>query len=588
MAGFFLVKNNDDTLNLQMALNAFADKGLRTPTKYPLGTHTLYLFSKTTDHCPYIAEMENGFCAAVGAYIYKGLEFSQSLEATVDDYVNGSLDYSEMYGQYTLIMNISGQLFILSDALSTKHVFTDRQNRFFSSSFFAAVSAIGNVTINDIAVYEKMLTGIIISPDTLVNEVMSVNRSEQEKLNNADCEVTFLVHPRIAILPEHNRGRRDSIDRQAENIREYFKAIKPAISEDRVDLGLSAGHDSSLVFAAIASSYGNVHLHTHSTGHVHDREKRAAVAMAKTKGLSPTIVPTPRLDESGVDLQKLLLENLFFFDGRTSHDIGGFSATYRAEYRLMATDGCLTSLSGVGGECLRNHYSVRGSKLDADRFFMDKVFNKSFIEAAPHSLVERVKAHHIEKAEKILNAKLHGMVDRLNLRRYYSEVLMADGQGNVIDAYSIVSKCIAPFLDPHILQEAYRGIKYLGNCGEYESGIICELDPEIGVCINANNGYPFNRIPLSLRIKEALRASVSSEIWERLNSIKNIKQKNPADTYFNSVLKKNQGLARAFENMKMRFPDIDFDTVIKGYAMDASVEYLALTIGMIKNELQFD
>ena len=184
----------------------------------------------------------------------------------------------------------------------------------------------------------------------------------------------------------------------------------------------------------------------------------------------------------------------------------------------------------------------------------------------------------------MLKTELHGWVNRINLRRYYSEILMADGQGNVIDAYNTVSKCIAPFLDVHVLTEAYRGLKYLGNCGEYESGIICALDPDIGSCINANNGYPFNHIPLSLRIKESIRASVSSEMWVKLNHLKDRNMNNDKPSYFMSVLNKSDDLRKSFDFLQERYPDIAFDTVVEGYAMDALVEYLSLTVRKLSNE----
>ena len=585
MAGFFLTRTDDNNIKINKALHSFAEDGLKNPSEYSCGDYTLYLFDKITAKEPYIAKTEKGFCAAVGAFIYKGLSYTQSLKMVIEDFLNRNLDYSEMYGQYTLILFVDNMLLILPDALSTKHIFSDRQYSFFSSSFFAAASAIGNVSINDMAVYEKMLTGIIISPDTLINEVIQINKNEQKRINDLNCGVTFLIHPQIKILPKHHQGRKLSVISQAQNIRKYFSAIRPALGEERVDLGLSAGHDSSLIFAAMNSMYkDNLHIHTHSTGHVHDKEKNAAIAMAKIKGLKPTIVPTPRLDESGIDLNNILYENLLFFDGRTSHDIGGFSATYRAKYRLMATDGCQSTLSGIGGECFRNHYSVKGNRMNAERFFTDKVFSRCFIDAIPHELFEKVMCYHLKKAEKVLQVKLRGKTDRLHLRRYYSEILMADGQGNVIDAYNTVSKCIAPFLDPHILQEAYRGIKYLGNCGEYESSIICELDPEIGECINANNGYPFSHIPIKLRIKEAIRTFVSSRTWENLNWIRKKNKHDQSNTYFFDVLSKSEKLSNAFNELKDKYPIVDFNKAIQGYAMDALIEYLALTIRKLKNE----
>ena len=586
MAGFLLLRRNNGELFLDKALQAFKESGLSAPAEYSLGDFTLYLYHKMAEQEPCVVQNGQDFCTAIGAYIYKGLPYKQSLEATMKDATENKLAFEEMLGQYTLIIYVNNRICMVSDALSSKHFFSDRKYSFFSSSFFAAVAAVGKCSINNLAVCEKMLTGIIISPATLVNEIVQMNRNEQINANQKNCGISFLIQPEMEIKPLHKSGKVESLRNQAETIRQYFTKIAPALEEDRVDLGLSAGHDSSLLFAAIFPFFREkLHLRTHSTGHVHDREKRAAIDMAHVKKLEMTVVPTPRLDEAGIDLSTLLQENLLFFDGRTSHDIGGFSATYRASYRLQATDGCQTALTGVGGECFRNHYSVKGRKMDADKFFSDKAFNRSFYESCPKELAEQVKEYHLRKAEAILKIPLHGKVSRLNLRRYYSEILMADGQGNVIDAYNTVSHCIAPFMDPFILKEAYRGMKYLGNCGEYESALINELDPEIGACVNANNGYPFNHIPLKLRMKEAVRASVSNDLWGKLNSLK--EKRNHAkgkDEYLNKVLGKSNELAEAFESLRKRFSEINFDTVVKGYAMDALVEYLALTVRKLTDE----
>ena len=159
----------------------------------------------------------------------------------------------------------------------------------------------------------------------------------------------------------------------------------------------------------------------------------------------------------------------FFFDGRTSHDIGGFSATYTANYRLNATDRCMTTLTGVGGECLRNHFCVKGKSINADAFFDDVIFNSHFRKTAGEAVYRRIAEKHLSKCEQLLDVKLHGKVNRINLRRYYSEIMMPEGQGHVIDAYNLVSWCVAPFLDWQVLSVAYCGMPYLGYMGEYES-----------------------------------------------------------------------------------------------------------------------
>ena len=585
MAGFFLCRTSDDRINVSGALRSFSEKGLADPVRYILGDYTAYIYPKMTEELPAVAENSGGFCAAVGAYVYKGLGKAESLEKTLADYLADKLSLSDMYGQYTLILYNRQKIRIISDALSSKHFFSDRSFSFFSSSLFAAAAAIGNYTINDEAVYEKLLTGIIISPDTIIHEIIQMNKQQQEIANESCRGVSFIIHPDIKIQPFHTGGAYRSEKIQSECILDYISQLTPAIREDRADLGLSAGHDSSLLFAALVQkNKEQLHLHTHSTGHVHDREKNAAQRMADVKAVNITVIPTPRLDEEGIDLSGLLNENLLFFDGRTSHDIGGFSATYRAQYRISATDGCRITFSGVGGECYRNHYSERGRKINADKFFMDKIFNRSFIEGASQALMEKTCRDHIRKAEAVLKVSLHGKVDRINLRRYYSEVLMADGQGHVIDAYNQVSSCFAPFLEQRILSEAYRGIKYLGNNGEYESGIISVTDPAVGGCINSNNGYPFNHIPLKLRVKENLRTRVSRNTWERMNTLFRRESSGNGEKYLKAILSKNKMLLEAYTALQEQYPDIDFDHVIKGYAMDANVAYLALVMRKLNNE----
>lgn len=586
MAGFFLYKTNDKKLNVHQAKQVFADNGLINPCSIEMGDYTLLLFKKLAEEVPAMATNDKGICAAVGAYVYKGLNSEESLKTTLDDFINHQLSLADMRGQYTLILYSNDHIHLVSDALSAKHFFSDKYFSFYSSSLFSAAAAIGEYTINDMAVYEKLLTGIIVSPDTIINEIVQMNKNQQMIANQSGQKVSFLIHPDMTVKPFHTTGRQESERKQAECILSYFKEVEETIREGQTDLGLSAGHDSTLLFAALVNGFRDqLHLHTHSTGHVHDREKKAATDMAKAKNMDITVVQTPRLNEEDIDLSGLLHENLMFFDGRTSHDIGGFSATYRSQYRYHATNGSKTTFSGVGGECLRNHYSVRGKKINADEFFTDKIFNKSFAENTSQELIEKVKNAHIKKAEAILKVPLHGKVDRINLRRYYSEVLMADGQGNVIDAYNTVSKCFAPFLEQSILTEAYRGMFYLGNYGEYESGIINMLDPDIGSCTNANNGYPFNHIPMKVRIKENVRTRVSTGTWEKLNRY--ISGKNTGlsdDNYFKSVMKKNEELAQAYAGIKERYPNVDFDQVINGYAMDANVAYLSMTLRKLNHE----
>ena len=51
-----------------------------------------------------------------------------------------------------------------------------------------------------------------------------------------------------------------------------------------------------------------------------------------------------------------------------------------------------------------------------------------------------------------------------------------------------------------------------------------------------------------------------------------------------NVLNKSEDLFLAFSYLQKKYPDISFDTVVKGYAMDAMIEYLSLTMRKLTNE----
>ena len=70
-----------------------------------------------------------------------------------------------------------------------------------------------------------------------------------------------------------------------------------------------------------------------------------------------------------------------------------------------------------------------------------------------------------------------------------------------------------------------------------------------------------------------------------LNNMKSGGSKKQDESYFSSVLNKSKELSDAYDELKKKYPDVDFDIVIKGYEMDALVEYLALTVRKLTNEV---
>jgi hypothetical protein len=279
------------------------------------------------------------------------------------------------------------------------------------------------------------------------------------------------------------------------------------------------------------------------------------------------------------------MENLHFFDGRTSFDIGGLSSTYTTKYRAQSTEGRGFTMTGVGGEVYRNNFSIAGKKIDMQEFLRDSVFNKFFDKAVPENAIrEKIKTFHLKKAENRLSTTLKGKVEMLTVRRYYSELMMPEGQGAVIDAYNQVSRCIAPFIEPNIIKEAYKGLKYFGSGGEYEGAIIHYLDPSLAH-INSIYGYPFDNISLRYKVKEWVRAHISTSVWDILAQLRGRNSVDNDKAYLSRVCRKSMLLENALVHLKKLLPEVNYDKLLCGKSAASNVAYLAVVLYQWKDRL---
>lgn len=590
MGAFFLYRKLTD-INIESAKQEFHNKGFQNPKELSLGEWKIIVYAKIATCQKNYRLIDEDAVFSVGTPVYKEMNYTDSLVRLLTDFQSGNLDTSRLLGHYNLVFFVRGKISVLCDPLNVKHLFTDRQHQFYTSSFLAAAAAChGDLTLNRMAVYEKLLSGIIVSPDTVLKEIKQLDLTLMDAINRENAGIHFIPNHILLDHVEYHRCKvQKSVEKQGEVLKDYFNKISAVARENGADVGLSGGYDSRLVLA-VADLYfhDSLHAHTHSTGHVHEREKKVALEMAKQKGIPCTVITTQRLDDIKSGIEPLLWDNLHFFDGRTAFDIGGFSATYTTDYRLQATEGRGFTMTGVGGEVYRNNFFIYGKKIDMQKFLNSYVFNKFFDEAVPDkNLRERIKAFHLKKAENRLKTNLKGKVDMLAVKRYYSELMMPEGQGVVIDAYNQVSSLIAPFMEPTIINEAYKGIKFHGSSGGYEGAIIQYLDPALAY-INSTYGYPFDHIPMKHKVKEWVRAHVPASIWDMLAQLKGRRTEDEGKAYLYRVCKKSTMLENALACLKKLLPDADYDKLLCGKSAASNVAYLAVVLYHWKDRLRVD
>lgn len=585
MGAVFLYREHAET-DVNNAMAVFNRMGFTMPVSFECGGWRIMSFNKLAAVDDSFYRSGDAFIISVGMPVYKGLGYAETLAALLEDHQKGSLKYDELFGHYNLFFCVSGELTVISDEWNEKHLFTDTRFRIISSSMLAvAATMTDRLTVNRTAVYEKLLTGIIMPPDTIFNEIMQIDNSVMASINREERNVRFAIAPQKSFSEEpHKAGRAASVKAQAQTLLNYFEKLKSA-AKDGVDTGLSGGYDSRLILACANKVFGDkLHLHTHNTEDVHNKDKRIAMMMAGYVKKNCVAVPTKRLNHIE-DVDKTLIDNVLLFDGRTSFSIGGFSETYTANYRKTATAALPLTLTGVGGELYRNVFSVSGKYVEFRKFLQTKVFFPEFQEAVGSDIYESACRNVFNKVEKRLGIDIGAKLNINMTHRYYCEIMMPDGQGNVLDAYNQVSGCIAPFLDPSIIREGYRGLKYHVTGGDYEGAIIDFIDSGLA-SITSSYGYPLNSRPLKARIKERLRSEIPPSFWHVLHRIKERgKPVSNCGSYLMQVCQVSGLMKSAFDSLCEAMPEIDFGFLLKNAELEKTVPFLALSIYLIKEGL---
>jgi len=496
MGAFFLYQKGKPLL-IDDVERIFSRKSFLDPRLFDLGDWSLLLYRKQliTEPNYYIAEDGSSvFCC--GTIVYKKLGYSDSLKQLLADFSNKNIDQDVLIGNFCVLIFDGLKLFMMTDQLNVQHVFFNEQRSCFSSSFLAILAASPQpLSLNRMAVNEKITTGHIISPETLVEEIYKLNDNIKSSFFQ-NHDITFICYSPLTVQQNyHKEGMKKSIQRQIVVLKEYFQSIDNLNIEFGAELGLSSGYDCRLILALSRFLSKPISLHTHNTKGVHDYEVCIAKKIAQLKKIQLTVVPTKVLGEHDDErLEEILYDNLYYFDSRSEYSIGAFSEIYTNKYRKLTLADNRLTLNGLGGEIFRNSYFTPQREFRWSDWMNNHVFYPSVSETLGKGKIYSIILNRIiAKMENILKFKVP---DRSNLffaHLYYGLIRMPECAGNVHNAFNQVSFFLTPFIDLHVIKEGLAAIPYIGCCGRYEAAMINELDPELASVIS-HYGFSFNRI----------------------------------------------------------------------------------------------
>ena len=569
------------------ALELFKEMGFSLPLSVEVGEWTIYSYRKMVSNFPNVVSAHGCTLISTGTPIYKGLDYCDSLTALLNDYCSSSLDLKELIGQYTVLFCRKGTIDILIDPLGCKHLFTNKTRSMLSSHMLAiGLCCNKHLHINREAFCEKLLTGIIMPPSTLFREILQVDWNIAENINNECRGIRFYRASDFYVSISDRKTLEQCLIEQANTLNNYFCLLNKA-GKGGIDIGLSGGYDSRLGLVCLNKfSSVRIHLHSHKTENVHNKDLAIARKMAKAINLPCHVIPTKELKHSD-DVDKILRKSVLYFDGRSSFSIGGCGEVYTASYRKESTESTPFTLTGVGGELYRNVFDIGYRNIRFDRFMEDKVFSQNFRKALPPNLYYELHDSIIKKAAIRLGINPKSRQSKSIAHRFYCEIMMPDGQGVALDAYNQVSCCVAPFLEPRIIVKGYETIPFHHSGGEFEGKLIKYIDPDLAA-IPSSYGYPIGKRSMTARIKESMRAYIPSSVWNQMAERFLRGKKSTSVIKDEELYAGSQTLKDACAYLFELFPEIDFIPLLKSKEDFRKIQFAAMTLYYMKEKIALD
>jgi hypothetical protein len=565
--GAFFLYHNDAELCLDEVSQLFEKKGFRAPRRFLFGSWNLWLYRKILAHSDnYLRDDQGSAIASCGTVVYRGLGYRDSLKRLLSDFRTGNLDQEQLLGSFCLVFWDGEIVSILMDRSGTFHVFANDVHTCLSSSFLGLLTASPSpLPLNRLALCEKMATGYIVSPDTLVEGIEQLDSDVAATFSYSSSGLQVLSVCARPPIELHNKGLRESIACQISRLQIHFKAMDALHREAHGDLGLSSGYDSRLLVACAKYLSTPIDLYTHGTQGVHEFEASIARQIATNRNQKLHQISTRRIEDlSADDTETLLNDALYFQDGRCAN-MGAFSEVHTKSYRLNVAGNNYLSWNGLGGEMYRNFYFSANRNVTL-RHWMNRHVYYPFAPDAWGCRDDYESMHRriIAKVSRRLGTDVSSQVSFLWLRRYYSEVRMPDCSAIKNDAHNQLSCFHTPFMDATLVAEALNATPYIGYAGSYQARLIQHIAPALAK-LQTHYGHPLDHIPYKYRCTAFIRSLVPNYI----HYIKMRRKLRRAETSF---LTSYYGFSSQVR-MLGEIHDVLSDVVFRGRFKDAMIHY---------------
>jgi hypothetical protein len=525
--GAFILFNKKTDISETKIIDHFKVRGFEhAPIKFEFENYILLLFQKQSLQIKNYCFLDNNALFSVGTIIYKGLSYGDSLNSILYDFVNGEIDFSQVYGNFFVIFKRGTDLYFLHDPFSSYGVYYDEDQKIISSSFLAILNCSGkSYEMGTEAITETLLTGTLIGPDTLVKGIF--------RIENIVSSIGIIKRIKRNLNIEEPASKTVAVDFHLRKMKLFFLNMEKLVNEFGLSAGMTGGFDSRMLMALILNTYDEYHFYTHWRK---NKNKDLSIAHNICRDLNIDLysieVKDP-IDMTRDEFENNLRSACLFYDGNIRSEIYWTEVFNTLSYRKKIVSGKGVELNGMGGEQYRNaerriwyqwnfkrwikyEYLFRNS----GRIIRNKEFEQLFI--------ERI----IYKIEKLLSERSIINFTHKNLLRFINEIYNPANRlvRNCAENQLIFS--LSPFADSELSIPGYSLVKRKGWGYRFEMEMLQRINLRLA-SYTSTYGFSFaGKEPLKVKMITLLHELLPFRLYNSVyRHIKTRKKAEINETY---------------------------------------------------------
>lgn len=501
MGAFFIARDTIAATRGEKLASAHRAAGFQLAKKVMLDDHVLYLYRKLDGEGGLSVETADGGLACLtGQLVYRGTCGEEGLRLYCADIARGAVDRDRVIGQYALLFCKGRSLRLATDAMGFFQIYMNVEAGVASSSFWAMLELLPEVTLDSAGVYEYAWNGATFGGKTFIREIRRLP-AKAEIVVNGRMTVEQPLRPAEAVsAPDLPKKKLDDyVEIHSARLKAIFADLAQGLGDD-LRVSFSSGFDSRLMLAGLRACGARPNLFVY--GRNNDIDVEVARQIASGENLYLDVIDKSKLVEAEAaaspERQKADFISFDAWKVDGTFDDGVDAIDRRSRHR-----GGGVPLNGSLGEIYRNFFYIPDRPMT-----LTGVVDSFFSAYSPAACTARFTA--AEYADTLVSAfqielgSDETRVSRAQVERLYPLVRGRYWTGRDVNLNLRFGRMIFPFMQIQLIEGTADIPISFKNHGRLEAKLIERLDPPIAA-YPSGYGYRFcDPLPFSHRAKSWL------------------------------------------------------------------------------------